>query len=823
MVKIPTFENKTTSAKISNRVIKAPSIAKASQLVGQSVEQLGNTLTKVAVQDAKAKNQFELQKAKTQTQFDIANYKQEKALELQEFKADENYKTTVYEIEQDNKNKFDIAALRIKQKNEVLTAANDLQEFSSNTLANLATSSDLEDQNNFIELLNDKKNSYTFSDNATQILFDNEFVKILENDKYKLKGQIRKNIIDIGISDYNSEVDQNIFKAVYGNMHEQKIGLENLFSADGIVATAHDSQLFLDKDSEYARLRELYGLSLYEKMVDEDPQGFLTLLENQPDVVNSLITTDQIVNFEKIANNKVTVALNGEIADTKAIASNLEAIYKDNKTLLTDITRANLPELNAALETAKNLKMPGTDELYDPQLVSNIEALISLVDIVDEFKTYNHTQGRQIISTLEEEYNNRIENKESLSDFDRLRLNIFKSINNDMTNNIKDDALSVASKYGFIDNIERVNFGADLSDETQKNEFFAQVDANIKQGLKVQEHYNLAHPQFLTKETVAVLSDALTNADGANDIIQIADLIVNSYDEHSLDVFRQLSKEAPLLAEIGGQMQLGNENFAVHLAKGYMLDNEQIIPGFETNKDFRRIVFEELGDSLNDNPQTFKAKIAAINFAVASIGLDEGWYGMNKDASNIVRDNEDRISQIIQQSVGATYADGERVSGGTVKWNGKTIILPVNFNSKDLDDASFENIILDKIANSPNGDDILIEAGKNGAAQFYPGEEIVFGLPTATPFVEVDQRQETGLTAVEVFGGTEPKDEDSFFGSFAMSSRYPAYFWDQVGPGLYMLSLFDPVENGKEPEYLMYPNSNKPFIFDLESVVQFIQ
>ena len=55
MVKIPTFENKTTSAKISNRVIKAPSIAKASQLVGQSVEQLGNTLTKVAVQDAKVK------------------------------------------------------------------------------------------------------------------------------------------------------------------------------------------------------------------------------------------------------------------------------------------------------------------------------------------------------------------------------------------------------------------------------------------------------------------------------------------------------------------------------------------------------------------------------------------------------------------------------------------------------------------------------------------------------------------------------------------------------------------------------------------------
>jgi hypothetical protein len=823
MVKIPTFENKTTSTRISRSLVQAPNIAKAATLVGQSVEKLGNTLTKVAVNDQKTKNKFELDKAKAQTQFDIANFKQEKAFELQQYKTDENFKTTVFEIEEDLKNKFDIAALRLKQKNEVLTAVDDLSTFSNDTLANLLTSTDLADRDNFTDILNNKKNSYTFTDDATKILFDNEYIKVLESDRFKLSSQIRKNIIDVGISDYNKEIDNNIFKAVYGNMHEQKVALNELFSADGVIKHAHDNQLFVSKENEEARVKELYGYSLYEKMVNDDPQGFITLLENKPDVVKSLINTDQIVNFEKIANNKIQVQLNANIADVKGQAKDLKAFYSEQKTMLTDITRANLPQLESALELAKNLKIPGTDDVYDPELVGDLEALISLVDIVDQFKTLNQQEGSITIQELEEEYNNRVENNQPLDPIDTLRLKIFKNINNDIKNNIDDDAISVASKYGVIDDIVRVNFGADLSNEDEKNEFFAQVDANIKQSLQVAEHFNLPYPQFLTKETVSILSDTLNNADGPNDIIGIADLIVNTYDQHALDVFRQLSKEAPLLAEIGGQMQLGNENFAVHLAKGFMLDNEQIIPGFETNKDFRRILFTELGDSLNDNPETFKSKIAAINFAIASVGLDEGWYGMNKDASNIVRDNEDRISQIIQQSVGARYSNGEKVSGGTVQWNGKTIILPTNFNSKDLDDSKFENIILDKIANSPNGDDILIEAGKNGAAQFYPGEEIVFGLPTSTPFVEVDQRQERGLTAVEVFGGKEPKDEDSFFGSFAMSSRYPAYFWDQVGPGLYMLSLFDPVENSKEPEYLMYPNSNKPFIFDLESVVQFIQ
>ena len=823
MVKIPTFENKTTSTRISRSLVQAPNIAKAATLVGQSVEKLGNTLTKVAVNDQKTKNKFELDKAKAQTQFDIANFKQEKAFELQQYKTDENFKTTVFEIEEDLKNKFDIAALRLKQKNEVLTAVDDLSTFSNDTLANLLTSTDLADRDNFTDILNNKKNSYTFTDDATKILFDNEYIKVLESDRFKLSSQIRKNIIDVGISDYNKEIDNNIFKAVYGNMHEQKVALNELFSADGVIKHAHDNQLFVSKVNEEARVKELYGYSLYEKMVNDDPQGFITLLENKPDVVKSLINTDQIVNFEKIANNKIQVQLNANIANVKGQAKDLKAFYSEQKTMLTDITRANLPQLESALELAKNLKIPGTDDVYDPELVGDLEALISLVDIVDQFKTLNQQEGSITIQELEEEYNNRVENNQPLDPIDTLRLKIFKNINNDIKNNIDDDAISVASKYGVIDDIVRVNFGADLSNEDEKNEFFAQVDANIKQSLQVAEHFNLPYPQFLTKETVSILSDTLNNADGPNDIIGIADLIVNTYDQHALDVFRQLSKEAPLLAEIGGQMQLGNENFAVHLAKGFMLDNEQIIPGFETNKDFRRILFTELGDSLNDNPETFKSKIAAINFAIASVGLDEGWYGMNKDASNIVRDNEDRISQIIQQSVGARYSNGEKVSGGTVQWNGKTIILPTNFNSKDLDDSKFENIILDKIANSPNGDDILIEAGKNGAAQFYPGEEIVSGLPTSTPFVEVDQRQERGLTAVEVFGGKEPKDEDSFFGSFAMSSRYPAYFWDQVGPGLYMLSLFDPVENGKEPEYLMYPNSNKPFIFDLESVVQFIQ
>ena len=817
MVKIPTFENKSISTKISKSVIQAPNIAKTSTLVGKSVENLGKTLLKSAVADQKAKNQYEANKAKQAASFEIAKYKQDAALDLQTFKAEENYKTTVFEIEEDLKNKFDIAALRIKQKNEVLTATSDLQEFSANTMASMMTSSNLEDVDSFVELLNNKKNSYTFSDDATQILFDNEFLKILENDKYKIQGNIRKNIIDVGIADYNTEIDNTIFKAVYGNEHEKKIALDSLFSADGIVKQGLDSQLFLSYENESTRVRNLYGLSLYEKMVNDDPQAFINLLDEDPDSIKNLLTTDQIVNFEKIANNKIKVLQNADLATIKATASNLDSYFKEQKTLLTDITRANLPELNAALEQAKNLKIPGTDDVYDPELVANLEALISLVDIVDDFKTLNQTQGKIAIQELEESYNNRYDEGEPLSKFDALRLKIFKSINNDITNNIDDDAISIASKYGVIDDIVRVDFGADLSNEEEANKFFQQVDANIKQGLQVAEHFGLSTPQFLTKETVAVLSDTLNNADGPNDIIAIADLIVNTYDDHALDVFRQLSNEAPLLAEIGGQMQLGNENFAVHLAKGYMLDDQQMIPNFTSNKDFRSIVFKELGDSMADNPKTLSSKLDAINYAIASVGYEQGWYNSSLSASNVVQQNEDAIIKIIQQSVGARYSGEEKVSGGTIRWNDKVIILPVNFNTKDLSDKDFKNIILDQIADSPAGDDLLILAGESGASIMYPGEEITIGLPTTTPFVDVDERSEVNLSAKQVFGG------DSGEGGFIMSGRYTPYFWDQVGPGLYMLSLFDPAENSREPEYLMYPGSNKPFIFDLESIIEYIQ
>ena len=51
-----------------------------------------------------------------------------------------------------------------------------------------------------------------------------------------------------------------------------------MFSADGIVKQGLDSQLFLSYENESTRVRNLYGLSLYEKMVNDDPQAFINLL-----------------------------------------------------------------------------------------------------------------------------------------------------------------------------------------------------------------------------------------------------------------------------------------------------------------------------------------------------------------------------------------------------------------------------------------------------------------------------------------------------------------------------------------------------------------
>ncbi len=73
MVKIPTFENKSISTKISKSVIQAPNIAKTSTLVGKSVENLGKTLLKSAVADQKAKINMKQTKQNKQHHLKLQN------------------------------------------------------------------------------------------------------------------------------------------------------------------------------------------------------------------------------------------------------------------------------------------------------------------------------------------------------------------------------------------------------------------------------------------------------------------------------------------------------------------------------------------------------------------------------------------------------------------------------------------------------------------------------------------------------------------------------------------------------------------------------
>lgn len=799
MVDIPLFTNKTTPQRIAGVTSKIPNISKAAVLPGKAIQNLGNTLLKSATQDYKNKLDFENKKLKQQTDFENKTYNLEKQKELQTYKQNENFKTTVDQLEQEADTKFQIAALRITQKKNVVNTINELENFSNEKKYELATSSDLNDVDGFQKILTDKANSYKFNDDATKILFDNEYAKLLQSESFNVRKTIRQNIIDVGVDTFNNTINDSIYKAVYGNDHDRVKAFDYLFGTSGVVKEMDDAGLVVNPEITTDKIRKMYGSVLFEKMVEEEPQKFLNYLdkENYQDELSKFLTPDQIINFQKVAQNNVDSELRSQIQTVKSISTDIKTQLKDQEWIINNTTRGNLPILESLLEQAENLSLPGSEEVFDPALVQDIQNLISLVDVVDDFKVLNSEQQKSIIQEVESNQNALVSDDDDLTNISRIeatKLEIFKKIQSDVAKNIDDDAITMANKYGVIDNIERVDFGADLSSEEGVEAFFTQVDKSIDQSLKVQAHYNLSSPQFFTKETAELLSDQIANANGPDEIYQMAQMINGAYREHSLDAFQQLSKEAPLLAEIGGHINNGNEKFALNIAKGMMLEDEVFIPEFENSFAFKQIFTQTFGDSLNDNPQTLQTKINSINKVIGVIGLDQGWYNKNKTSENIISGNKPAIMQIMEESVGAIYnGDGKKITGGTIEWMDKKVILPPNMMTQGMSNRDFEKLINKQLVDNPNANALLEKAGGNR------------GLPVASPFINETEQQEIQLNSKEIFGGSAP------------------YFWDQIGPGLYLLSLFDPNDKPINPEYINYAGTNEPFIFDLGSIVNDIQ
>ena len=795
MVQIPTFEAKGTPTRTAGLTTNIPNITTAATAPFQAISRLGNQMQSLAQKDYQNKLDFQNKKLQQKTDFEIQSYKQEKNNEQKLYEVDQKYKDKVYQIQQNQENEFKIAAFRIKQKQEINTVLGEVKNRANDLLFNLQTSNNFDDVNNSIQDLTKLKDSLknNLTDESTKQLLDLEFNKNIFDTKINFNNTVRSNVIDSGIDTYNKEIDDLLYTATYSTNPSERLKAETtLISETGIVKEMWENKLLTNPEEQLRKnINALYSLRS-EKLIKENPQRWLD--DNEKNLWTDVLTTDQVVDYKDQAELAIEKGIREEKATIDATIKGFRSLISDENKIINSLNRGNVDVFKAYIEQAKTLIDPETNQLAEgvPELIAELEMHVDLVGDLDRFRSLNVKVQEEVIDELISQQNKILADNDpntNISEMDAKKLQLFQSINTNLESTIKDDIFKAAANYGIIDDVipiydDQGNISADL------------VDQRKEQAQQIASHYG-EDVQFFTKQEAESLSDILVNAQGANEIIDVARGIDDTFGIDSLTAFGQLSDKAPLLAEIGGQINNGNNDFAYHVANGFLLEDQKIMPNLISSSSFRRLYTEQFSDTLVDNSPTFITKQNAIKNAIISIGLTEGWMDAGQSPDSLVDQNEERIIRIMNESVGAKYdSKGEIYSGGFTTWLDKKIILPSSFSrNKKFDEGDLGELIETHFIDNPNGDELLRIAGGQNT------------LPAVTPFMTIDLREEQLVSSNVVFGGPDEQGRES-----------EAFFWETVGPGQYLFSLFDP-KLTENPEYLHYPGTSDPFVFDLNKIV----
>lgn len=796
MVQIPTFKAKGTPTRTAGLATNIPNITTAATAPFEAISRLGNQMQSLAQKDYQNKLDFQNKKLQQKTDFEIQSYRQEKDNEAKIYEVDQKYKDRLYAIKKDQEEQFEVAAFRLKQKKQINDILGQVDVKANDLSYDLQFTSDLDRVSESIQNLTTLKDSLKnkLTDESTKQLLDLEFNKNLVSKEIDFKKIVRNNLIDEGIDLYNEEINQLLYKATYSTNPEEYLKAETaLLSETGIVKEMQESKVLLVSPEEKLRdnRNKLYSLRS-EKMIKENPQMWLNLNEKNRWI--DVLTVDQVVDYKDQAELAIEKGIREQKSTIDATIKGFRSLISDENKIINSLNRGNVDVFKGYIEQAKTLIDPETNQLAEgvPELIAELEMHVDLVGDLDRFRSLNVKVQEEVIDELISQQNKILADNDpntNISEMDAKKLQLFQSINTNLESTIKDDIFKAAANYGIIDDVipiydDQGNISADL------------VDQRKEQAQQIASHYG-EDVQFFTKQEAESLSDILVNAQGANEIIDVARGIDDTFGIDSLTAFGQLSDKAPLLAEIGGQINNGNNDFAYHVANGFLLEDQKIMPNLISSSSFRRLYTEQFSDTLVDNSPTFITKQNAIKNAIISIGLTEGWMDAGQSPDSLVDQNEERIIRIMNESVGAKYdSKGEIYSGGFTTWLDKKIILPSSFSrNKKFDEGDLGELIETHFIDNPNGDELLRIAGGQNT------------LPAVTPFMTIDLREEQLVSSNVVFGGPDEQGRES-----------EAFFWETVGPGQYLFSLFDP-KLTENPEYLHYPGTSDPFVFDLNKIV----
>lgn len=352
---------------------------------------------------------------------------------------------------------------------------------------------------------------------------------------------------------------------------------------------------------------------------------------------------------------KSATALKSQINDLEGVVDKMRPIGDDALTVIGD--------------TINSMREAGAPDALMADLDSEFAELQQRVTLFEKVRTANPDQIGDAVSAMS--------NAETFTPDTSAVLDILNTRLKATETGLAKDPLAWADSAGFV-NIKRDFIEALLGGDPDDIQSF--VSARVANANKVAGHYQ--NPKTILTSNEANTLTTMLNELPIDDLPMVLDKVVKAFGNDSITVMRQISKDAPELAHVGGMIVGGSSAKTIEAA----LLGRRIKQGSEVRDIGEFAEQRNIATKSLSGLQTNQVMVGVVeNITTIADSIYLGLGGSLTDKGT--RFNRDKYEDALDLAAGAVFMADGTVMGGLDQYNDGNVILPNNI-SKDggLDD-----------------------------------------------------------------------------------------------------------------------------------------
>lgn len=478
-----------------------------------------------------------------------------------------------------------------------------------------------------------------------------------------------------------------------------------LNSAARLAASAGDGDEATRSRTEAALLAELEGI---ERTIDGAPLSPLEKGRRKREVRSNVFSARVLSGFEAL----------DDPADRAEYVHAFQTAWKSGEGEAGEIDAADYERINGELlrrakadETERNRRAAQIDKSIEAQIgflkkgypvtpavrdeiaasvaATNDPALVDRLTFLDRLSSWQraHVAERPEVIDMQLDLLNRRIAAEGANDKALVTQTVMEELRDNMIKGLAADPLDWADRAGVAD-IAPVDF----TDEATASASLAQRAADAR---AVADHYGI-RPRFFTVPEVDALKKAMEET--PTELPRLAASISAGLGADAPRAFAEISKDAPVLAQIGGLVHAtGDQRLAVEAAEGLQMRRlDSYKSALPPAGKLQSAAIETLAGSLGGNvgamAQVVETAAAVFERRAARRGI------ATDDFSEAGSPARELFIQTINETLGARTI-GDVVYGGLTEVNGFATIAPPDLQADQLDG----------MLNSISDDDLLFQ------------------------------------------------------------------------------------------------------------------